>query len=283
MSDNLKQAILCPNCRKLISGDEPVCPYCSVQAPGARWKQTIGKLGKAGSGSIVNYIIYVNVAFYVMTMLFSRSEVGLSANPLLFLSPSDKALFLFGASGSLPVLQLGRWWTLLSANYLHGGLLHIFFNMMILRQLSPLVIREYGINRFFAIYTIGGAAGYLLSCFAGVHFTIGASAAVCSLIGATLYYGKSRGGQYGKAVYKEVSSWVIMLAVFGLIVPGINNWGHGGGLLGGAAVAFILGYKERRKENLLHLSLAAICLTATVLILAWAIISGVGHTFTAPH
>ena len=55
------------------------------------------------------------------------------------LSPSSRALFLFGASGALPVFAGGRWWTILSAGWLHGGLLHIFMNMMALRQLAPAV------------------------------------------------------------------------------------------------------------------------------------------------
>jgi rhomboid protease GluP len=121
------------------------------------------------------------------------------------------------------------------------------------------------------IYTISGLIGYWLSYEAGVRFTIGASAAVCGLIGAALYYGKSRGGEYGKAVSKEVSGWIFGLFIFGLIFPGINNWGHGGGILGGIAVGYLLNYRERKADNLVHLVLSGVCIFATLAVLLWAV------------
>jgi len=123
----------------------------------------------------------------------------------------------------------------------------------------------------FTIYTLGGILGYVVSYLAGVPFTIGASAAVCALIGSLLYYGKSRGGDYGNSVYREVSGWVISLFIFGLIFPGINNWGHGGGILGGIVVAALLGYNERRRENNFDHALALLCGVVTLGVLGWAV------------
>ena len=143
---------------------------------------------------------------------------------------------------------------------------------MALRQIAPLVTGEYGSRRMFSIYTLGSVIGYVVSYLAGVSFTIGASAAVCSLIGAMLYYGKSRGGAYGSSVYREMSGWVISLFLFGLIFPGINNWGHGGGILGGIVIAALLGYNERRRENSFDQALAILCGVATVAILGWSIL-----------
>ncbi|MEI6703987.1 MAG: rhomboid family intramembrane serine protease, partial [Deltaproteobacteria bacterium] len=130
----------------------------------------------------------------------------------------------------------------------------------------------YGTSRMFIIYTLGGVIGYVISYFAGVPFTIGASAAVCSLIGALLYYGKSRGGAYGNSVYRDVSGWVISLFVFGFIFPGINNWGHGGGIIGGIVIGALIGYNERRRENKFDHALALICGLATVGILGLAVV-----------
>ena len=271
MSDVQERAILCPNCRKLISADEPVCPHCGTAKPGAKWKSALVALIAPRGDNIVNYIIYVNVAMFVISILFSSSGVGMSGNPLTLFSPSSNAMLLLGATGTVPIDQVGRWWSLLSANYLHGGLLHIVFNMMALRQLGPFVIREYGIYRMMVIYTVSGLIGYWLSYEAGVRFTIGASAAVCGLIGAALYYGKSRGGEYGKAVSKEVSGWIFGLFIFGLIFPGINNWGHGGGILGGIAVGYLLNYRERKADNLVHLVLSAVCIFTTLAVLLWAV------------
>jgi rhomboid protease GluP len=166
------------------------------------------------------------------------------------------------------------WWSPLSANYLHGSILHILFNMLALRQLGPLVVEEYGVYRMFIIYTLGGIFGFLVSYLAGVPLTIGASAAIMSLIGAILYFGKSRGGAYGQIIFRQIGGWVIGIFLFGLLVPGINNWGHGGGILGGAILGFFLGYQERRRENLLHKLLAVLCIIVTIGALGWSVAFG---------
>jgi rhomboid protease GluP len=196
-------------------------------------------------------------------------------HPLTFLSPSDSSLLLLGATGTIPIDRFHRWWTLISAGYLHGGIIHIFFNMAAFRQLALLVSREYGVYRMLLFYTLGSIIGFWVSYIAGVHLTIGASAGVCGLVGALLYYGKSRGGVYGRTLYKQISGWVVFLFIFGLLVPGINNWGHGGGILAGIILGLLLGYQERKKENLLHKGLAGACAVLTLLVLAWAILTAV--------
>jgi rhomboid protease GluP len=212
---------------------------------------------------------------YLISLLLNPLFSSLSINPLTFLSPSDTSLLLMGATGTIPIDRYHRWWTVLSANYLHGGILHIFFNMMAFRQLAPLVIREYGVHRMFIIYTIGGIAGFGVSYLAGVRLTIGASAAVCALIGAILYFGKSRGGVYGNAVYRQIGGWAVGLFLFGLLVPGINNWGHGGGFVAGALLGFLLGYQEKVREKFIHKAVAGLCMILTLLILSWAVVSGI--------
>lgn len=219
--------------------------------------------------AMVPVIIAANVLFYLLSLTLSRDR-GLGGNPLSFLSPDQTSLLVLGATGTVPVFELGRYWTLISANYLHGGLLHIIFNMMALRQIGPWVSMEFGASRTFVIYTLSGVAGYLVSCAAGVPFTIGASASVCGLIGALYYFGKSRGGSYGTAVTREVSGWLISLILFGLVMPGINNWGHGGGIAGGFLVAMLLGYNERRREGSGQRMLATFCVLLTLLVLLYA-------------
>jgi len=78
--------------------------------------------------------------------------------------------------------------------------------------------------------------------------TIGASAGLCGLIGALFYYGWSRGGYWGKMVFDQTKSWIFSLVLIGLILPNINNWGHGGGFAAGFILAFLFGYEERRKS-----------------------------------
>lgn len=266
-----KSALLCPGCRKLVSVDEPKCPYCGLTAPGSRWKNTVFTRGFSSGEQLINTLIGVNAVMYLLSLLISNRGLNLSGNPMSFLSPDNQGLLLLGATGAIPIDRFHHWWTLISASYLHGGLLHIVFNMLALRQISPLVIREYGTHRMIAIYTLSGVVGFLASYLAGVRFTIGASAAVCGLIGAALYYGKSRGGNYGQAVYRQVGGWAISIVLFGLVVPGINNWAHGGGMAAGILMGLLMGYRERKKENMRHRLLGGLCLSGTAVVLLWAV------------
>jgi rhomboid protease GluP len=274
MPNHKRQSLLCPNCKKLISISEKKCPYCGTGNPAAWWKNNIWTRGFSNPYLLVKSIIGVNIGIYVISLLLNPKGFGLALNPLTFLAPSGQILELLGATGKVPIDAYQRYWTLISANYLHGGILHIFFNMVAFRQLGLLVSREYGAYRMFIIYTVGGVIGFFISYLAAVPWTIGASASVCSLAGALLYYGKSRGGIYGRALYKQIGIWIIILFLFGIMVPMINNWGHGGGLAAGIGLGFLLGYQERKKENVFHKLLAGSCAIITILILGWAILSG---------
>ncbi len=275
-----KSALLCPECRKLVSADEPKCPYCGLLKPGSRWKNTFITRGFSSGEQLINTLIAVNAVMYLISLLMSsRGLFHLSGNPMKLLSPDSQGLLMLGATGTIPIDRFHHWWTLGSASYLHGGILHIVFNMLALRQISPLVIREYGSHRMIVIYTMSGVCGFLVSYLAGVSFTIGASAAVCGLIGATLYYGKSRGGRYGQAVYRQVGGWALGIALFGLVVPGINNWAHGGGMATGALMGLLMGYYERKKENMLHRLLGGLCLSGTAAVLLWAVFTGLFSSF----
>ena len=269
-----RNSILCPNCRKLISLDEASCPYCGLVRPGLH--DTAGKLrGILFAFGPVQTILYINIAFYILSLLLDPRGIFMGVSPLGFLSPSDRSLFLLGGTGTFPVLHYHRLWTLLSASFLHGGILHIVFNMMALYQLGPFVLREFGIHRFVNLYVLTGVAGFAVSILAGVHFTIGASASVCGLIGAIIYYGKSRGGYYGNAIFKQAIGWVVGLILFGFIFSGINNWAHGGGLLAGLALAYLTGYNDLKQESAWSKMLSYACIIVTAAVLIWAVGSSV--------
>jgi rhomboid protease GluP len=292
MEKQKKQAILCPNCKSLISRKESRCPYCGVNRPGSWLKNNFLTQGFRDGGQIIMLIIYTNIGLYVISLLLNIRGTSFSPNPLALLSPDSTSLIILGAAGKIsisqfdqwwtfvsanpyPLAQFDRWWTLVSANYLHGGILHILFNMFALRYLGYLVIEEYGMYRMFIIYSLGGIFGFVISYVAGVHLTIGASAAVCSLMGAILYFGKSRGGAYGQIIFRQIGGWAIGIFIFGLLVPGIDNWGHLGGMAAGVGLGFLLGYQERKKENLSHKLIAGLCMIVTVVVLGYAIATGI--------
>jgi rhomboid protease GluP len=274
MNQRSRNSILCPNCRKLISEDEGRCPFCGVRSPGSRWKNNPLTRGWGSGEQVVKAIIYTNLGMYLLSLLLNPRGMGMGFNPLGMLSPDQRSLMALGATGTFLMDATGGWWTLFSANYLHGSILHIFFNMMALYQISPLITQLYGPYRYFAIYTLSGVLGFWISYMAGIPLTIGASASLCGLIGSALYYGRNRGGVFGQAIYKQVGGWALFILLFGFLVPGINNWAHVGGMLAGALLGMLMGYQEKMREKLAHRLLAAGSLVATALALAWGTLRG---------
>lgn len=273
-----KKSILCPNCRKLISADEPNCPYCGLARPGLL--NMAGIIRKIFALNPILTIIYVNIFFYVVSLLLNPTGIFSGGGFLSFLSPSGQSLFLLGATGTFPVFGFNRYWSLVSASFLHGGIIHLAFNMMALYQLGPFVLHVFGFHRFFSIYILTGIAGFAVSLIFGVNFTIGASASICGLIGAIVYYGKNRGGEFGQAIYKQALGWIIGLIIFGLIFKGINNWAHGGGVISGILLAMLMGYNEKRDETAKQKLLAYVCILVTLGVLIWALLSSVFYTLS---
>jgi rhomboid protease GluP len=173
----------------------------------------------------------------------------------------------------VPVFGYGRWWTVLSAGWLHGGVLHILFNLYWVRSLAPGTAHLYGPGRTVIIYVVSSVTGFLASSLAGAFlsflpsflrgagFTVGASAPIFGLLGALLYYGR-RGGS--SQVGQQARSLAIVLLIFGFIMPGVDNWAHLGGLGGGYLTARILDplKPERGDHTLVALGLLAASLLA---------------------
>lgn len=139
----------------------------------------------------------------------------------------------------------------------------------------------YGAARMIIIYTIAGAAGFLLSSFGGQYlpaipllhgaqFTIGASAPIFGLLGALVHYGKRGGNSH---VRSEAMYYAVTIFVFGLIMPGggVDNFSHAGGFAGGYLASVWL--DPLKKERMDHFIGAAVCIVATALAILVSILS----------
>jgi rhomboid protease GluP len=219
-------------------------------------------------------VIWACGALYLASLAADHEGVGTSGM-LSFLSPSIRSLFLFGGSGAVPVFVYGRWWTVLSAAWLHGGVLHIVFNMMGVRNLVPAVAQLYGPGRTVIIYTVSAVTGFLASSLAGAFlpfggsFTVGASASLMGLVGALLYYGRRGGSTH---ISQQAKGIVLSMIVFGFLMPGIDNWAHLGGFAGGYGVSRLL--DPLRPERGDHLLLALVCLALSALSLGASVWTG---------
>jgi len=224
------------------------------------------------------FVIGACTFVYALTLIFSIGSVGVGGLGLL--SPSTRALLLFGASGALPVFVADRWWTVLSASWLHAGLLHIFMNMMAVRQIAPGVAELYGPARTVIIYTAGSVVGFALSSFAGAFIppililqgstiTVGASASIAGLIGAILAYGHQTGSTMARSY---AGSYIVGLVVIGFLPFGIDNYAHAGGFAGGYLAARLL--NPMKSERADHMMIAIACLAASLLSIIVSVIHG---------
>tara|TARA_B100001123_G_scaffold51906_1_gene53979 strand:- start:307 stop:1119 length:813 start_codon:yes stop_codon:yes gene_type:complete len=239
--------MICPSCGNLISTEETQCPMCGARRPNLFG---IGPYLSRLFGQHIDILTLIPttwVALYVLTLVLDLNS-ALSGRGGIFgmLSPGPRPLYLLGMTGGL---ARGDWWTVLTATYLHGSLLHILFNVMWIRQLGPEVGSVYGPARFFIIYTAGGTFGFLLSNALSGAPTIGASGAIFGLLAALIVYGRSQGSSMAMMT-RQVWQWAIFLFIFGFIMSGVNNYAHLGGFIGGWIASQLLvsgaGYRDSR-------------------------------------
>src|SRR5947209_5636249 len=161
-------SVVCPACGSLVGVRDEKCYTCGRANPGLwGFGPALRRLG-ADLG-FVPLVIGTCSVLYVLTLLVTGLSGQLQpiSGLMSILPPSGEALLLFGMSGAQPVFAYGWWWTLLTASWLHGNLLHILFNMMWVRDLGPATADVVGPSRTVVIYVVSGACGFLLSSAAG--------------------------------------------------------------------------------------------------------------------
>jgi rhomboid protease GluP len=262
-------SVLCTSCGVLVGVNDETCYNCGRRNP-SLWGFAPALRALGGDLGFVPFVIGTCIIIYGLTLVYSGSEIRMSG-VFGFLGPSNLSIIVFGASGAYPMFRFDRWWTVLSAGWLHAGLLHITLNMLAVRQLAPAVAELYGPGRTVIVYVVAGAVGFLASSIAGViipgvpfiggsQLTLGASAPIAGLIGALLYYGNRAGSSSAKA-YATQS--IIMMLIYGFMLPGIDNWAHAGGAAGGYAAARLL--DPLKPERIDHIVIAVVCLAVSIL------------------
>jgi membrane associated rhomboid family serine protease len=272
-------SVLCPSCGSLVGIHDAQCLNCGRRNPGL-WglASVLRDLGR--DLGFTQIVLWGCGALYLATLVADVEGVR-TTGILSMLSPSIQSLFVFGASGAVPVFGAGRWWTVLSAGWLHAGVLHILFNMLWVRDLAPATAEFYGAGRTVIIYTVASASGFLASSVAGAYLpflpfflrggtiTLGASAAIFGLLGALLHYGRRTGSSH---IDQRAKQLAVVLLLFGFIVPGVDNWAHLGGLGGGYLCARWLDPLQPERGD--HVAVAIACLVLTVAAVVYSVITG---------
>lgn len=182
------------------------------------------------SAPYVTYtIIAITVIFYIL-QLASESTLG------------TDLLILYGARINEAILA-GELWRFVTPALLHGSVPHIAFNMYALFSFGTGLERHFGHGRFFLLYVLGAFTGNVASFLFSTGYSVGASTAVFGLLGAEaifLYQNRKLfAGQFGRAIQNVI--FIAAINLFLGLQPGIDNWGHIGGLIGGLMFTWFAG------------------------------------------
>jgi membrane associated rhomboid family serine protease len=209
------------------------CPECVAAGRAATREPTNLMGGRFSARPTVTYaLIGINAAVYVLGYLLAAGGTDLLR---------DYGMWPVGIAVS------GEWWRLLTAAFLHSGLLHIGFNMYVLYLLGPPLERALGAGRFVTLYLVAALGGSVASYATSPPNTlsVGASGAVFGLMAAILVV--------GRRFRHDVSQVAFLLAinlVIGFVVPNIDWRAHLGGAAAGAAMAVVMAYAPRANRTL---------------------------------
>lgn len=174
-------------------------------------------------------------------------------------STDTSTLIKYGAKFN-PLILEGEWWRFFTPIVLHIGLLHLLMNTLALFYLGAAVEKVYGNIRFLFIYIFAGFGGTLASFIFSPSLSAGASGAIFGCFGALLYFGLI----YPKLFFRTMGFNILVVLginlAFGFTIPGIDNAGHIGGLIGGFLATGIVHFPKKKKPllQLLFLSISAL-------------------------
>jgi len=206
------------------------CPEC-VKSSGSK---VVNPLRTDRDPIATKVLIGLNVAMFVLMVASGSSANGISGD-------LAENLWLFG-----PTVADGELWRLVTSGFLHGGLMHLGFNMFALWILGSQLEPVLGRIRFVALYLtalLAGSAGALLV--EPLAATVGASGAIFGLMGAAVMYQRSQG-------IDPMRSGLGTLIIVNLAIsflPGISLGGHLGGLVGGVIAGLAVFSIERKTSN----------------------------------
>jgi rhomboid protease GluP len=266
-------SVICTSCGVLVGVNDPTCYNCGRRNPGLwGYAPVLKRLGN--DLGFIPFVTGFTVIMYVLSLVMSRDGNSIG------LEPNTVATQILGASGAIPVFGRGWWWTVLTAGWLHGGILHIFFNVLWIRQLGPEIANMYGAGRMVIIFTVSGVAGFTLSSvmglvnipFFGAGVTVGASASIFGFLGALVHYGRRTGSSHAKQAGLQ---YALFMGIMGFIFPGVDNAAHLGGFVGGYLASLIL--DPLKPERVDHIAMAIGCLAVTLGAVVYTVISALPY------
>jgi rhomboid protease GluP len=233
---------MCPHCRAFITTKDKVCPYCDTEVgPRAADIRNPGMIfaGMIPAARFVTVVILtLNAGLFLITVLASMK----AGNGGALMGIDITTLTKFGAARPDAVFFGGQWWRLITAGFLHGGLMHIMFNSWAMMDVGAHTEEVYGQRRMVAIYLLSTIGGFLASCLWTRSISVGASAGLFGLIGAMIAIGVLHRGVEASMIKAFYVRW----AIYGLLMGflpffRVDNAAHIGGLATGFVTAWLAG------------------------------------------
>jgi rhomboid protease GluP len=266
---------LCPSCGTLVGANATRCHQCGANLTFsmAAASRSLGKLFPTTAPATYG-ILGFSCLLYIVSLLATIRTNGMQppGGGGIFAifgigSIDGNVLTRFGMSFPMPV-DLVQPWRLVMAVFLHGSLMHIVFNMWVLMDIGPQIEELYGSARFFFIYVVTGIGGYLLSSTLSNHPSMGGSGALLGLIGILLAITTGRRSAGMQMLRSQIIRWLIYIAIWGFVFPGIDNYAHFGGLAAGFGLGKIMvdrapsSPEERNRANALGWATALVVIVS---------------------
>lgn len=218
---------ICVECSRDASVGQK-CPDCAAPAKGAR---------------VVSGRVAVGRPSFQNTPV-SLGLIGITAAIFVagFLSPEIERWLLENMSQANWLVAEGQWYRIFTAALLHGGMMHILFNMYALYLFGPRLELQVGKAAFGALYLAAAGAGGMVSYVFGPlnQVSVGASGAIFGLLGAWMFVAwKMRHSPGGRAMFNQLGVLLAINLALPLFVGGIDWRAHMGGLAGGLAIAYL--------------------------------------------
>ena len=234
---------MCPHCRALIDRDASVCPLCGERTGPTRARGSSGTPGRIMGvipipSTATSAIVVVCLALYGISWYMSQNTEAAQLYGAPPMGGVDGSVLMRLGAKSVYILA-GQWWRLVTAMFLHAGLLHIGMNMWCLVDLGPEVESLFSTTKFIVLYLVTGVAGFILSLWwSPFGMSVGASGAIMGLIGI-LIGASFHHGHLGKEYRSQLWRWVIYIAIFGIFFA-VDNAAHFGGLISGLALGYLV-------------------------------------------
>lgn len=198
--------------------------------------ETTNKKNKAYEKVFKKKTIVVTYVLIVLNILLYLLEVSGLINPLTF-----------ATSGS--AIRNRHFWVLLTSAFMHADILHLACNMYSLYIIGTQVETVLGKVKYLIVYFVSAIVCALLSGLLTGGASIGASGAIFGLLGALLYFGYHYRLYLGNVITSQILPVILLNLFIGFALPGIDNFGHIGGLVGGVLSAMIVGVKEENDKS----------------------------------